>query len=77
MKQLTYKLHLIPEPEGGYTVTISALPDCITLGENIDHAIKMAKEAIEIYMESMVANNEEVADESKILEYTLTLNTAV
>lgn len=77
MKQLTYRLHLTPEPEGGYTVTVPALPGCITWGENIDHAIEMAKEAIEVYIESMVANNERVPDESKTLEYTLTLNTTV
>jgi predicted RNase H-like HicB family nuclease len=77
MKQLTYRLHLTPEQEGGYTVIVPALPGCITWGENIDHAIEMAKEAIEIYIESMVANNETVPDESKTLEYTLTLNTAV
>lgn len=77
MKQLTYRLLLNPEPEGGYTVTVPALPGCITWGENIDHAIEMAKEAIEVYIESMVANNEMVPDESKILEYALTLNAAV
>jgi predicted RNase H-like HicB family nuclease len=77
MKQLTYRLLLNPEPEGGYTVTVPALPGCITWGENIDHAIEMAKEAIEVYIESMVANNEMVPDESKTLEYALTLNAAV
>jgi len=77
MKQLTYRLLLTPEPEGGYTVIVPALPGCVTWGENIDHAIEMAKEAIEVYIESMVANNEKVPDESKTLEYALTLNAAV
>jgi predicted RNase H-like HicB family nuclease len=77
MKQLTYRILLNPEPEGGYTVTVPALPGCVTWGEDIDNAIEMAKEAIEVYIESMVANNEEVPDESKTLEYALTLNAAV
>lgn len=77
MKQLTYRLLLNPEPEGGYTVTVPALPGCITWGESIENAIEMAKEAIEIYIESMVANNEKVPDESKTLEYALTLTAAV
>ena len=77
MKQLTYRLLLTPEPEGGYTVIVPALPGCVTWGENIDHAIEMAREAIEVYIESMVANNEKVPDESKTLEYALTLNAAV
>lgn len=77
MKQLTYRILLNPEPEGGYTVTVPALPGCVTWGEDIDNAIEMAKEAIEVYIESMVANNEKVPDESKTLEYALTLNAAV
>jgi antitoxin HicB len=54
MKQLTYRLLLTPEPEGGYTVIVPALPGCVTWGENIDHAIEMAREAIEVFIESMV-----------------------
>jgi predicted RNase H-like HicB family nuclease len=77
MKQLTYRLLLNPEPEGGYTVTVPTLPGCVTWGEDVDHAIEMAKEAIEVYIESMLANNEKVPDESKTLEYALTFNAAV
>ncbi|HKL30944.1 MAG TPA: type II toxin-antitoxin system HicB family antitoxin [Tangfeifania sp.] len=77
MKQLTYRILLNPEPEGGYTATVPALPGCVTWGKDIDHAIEMTKEAIEIYIESMVANNEKVPDESKTLEYALTLNAVV
>ena len=67
MKQLTYRILLNPEPEGGYTATVPALPGCVTWGKDIDHAIEMTKEAIEVYIESMVANNEKVPDESKTL----------
>jgi len=77
MKQLTYRILLNPEPEGGYTATVPSLPGCVTWGKDIDHAIEMTKEAIEIYIESMVANNEKVPDESKTLEYALTLNAVV
>lgn len=51
---LTYKIHLNKEPEGGFTVSVPALPGCITYGENIDEAIEMAKEAIELYIEVCV-----------------------
>jgi predicted RNase H-like HicB family nuclease len=33
----------------------------------------MAKEAIELYIESLVAHNEPIPDESNMLEYSLTL----
>ena len=39
------------EEEGGFTVNVPALPGCITYGENLDEAIDMAKEAIQLYIE--------------------------
>ncbi len=77
MKQLTYRVLLNREPDGGYTVTVPTLPGCITYGETIDEAITMAKEAIELYIESLVVHNEPVPDESNMLEYSLTLETAL
>ena len=50
MKNLTYRIILAEEPEWGYTVTVPALPGCITHGKNIAHAREMAKEAIEGYI---------------------------
>ena len=49
----TYKILLHKEPEGQYTVTVPALNGCVTYGENIEHAIEMAKEAIELYIEDL------------------------
>lgn len=72
----TYRLHLHKEPEGGYTVTVPTLPGCITYGEDIDEAIAMAKEAIELYIEELQGRGEEVPDDSNTLEYSLTLASA-
>ena len=47
---LTYRILLNEEPEGGFTVSVPSLPGCITYGENLDHALVMAKEAIEGYI---------------------------
>ena len=49
----SYKLILRKEPEGGYTVIVPALPGCITYEEDMDDAITMAKEAIELYIEEL------------------------
>jgi antitoxin HicB len=49
MQKLTYRILLRKEPEGGYTVLVPALPGCITYGKTIEEAIKMAKEAIDMY----------------------------
>jgi predicted RNase H-like HicB family nuclease len=51
MKNETYKILLTSEPEGKYTATVPALPGCITYGDNVDHAVFMAKEAIALYIE--------------------------
>lgn len=68
-----YKLLLRKEPEGGYTVVVPALPGCITYGENVDEAITMAKEAIELYIEELKDHGEAVPDDSNLLEYNLNL----
>jgi len=51
--QYTYKIMLHKEPEVGYTVSVPALPGCITYGEDIDEAMAMAKEAVEVYVEEL------------------------
>lgn len=33
METYSYRIHLEPELEGGYTVTVPALPGCITWGK--------------------------------------------
>ena len=42
----------------GYTVTVPALPGCITQGDNIADALSNAKEAIECHLESMAIDKE-------------------
>ena len=69
----TYRIILTQEPEGGYTVTIPSLPGCITYGDNINHAMAMAKEVIEGYIEVLKEQGEESPDDSRSLEYSLTL----
>ena len=73
MKPLSYRILLRKEPEGGYTVIVPSLPGCITYGETIEEAKKMAKEAIELYIESLKAHGEEIPAEEDTLEYTLTI----
>ena len=70
---LTYRILLNEEPEGGFTVSVPALPGCITFGDDLNHALEMAKEAIEGYVELLKEQGEPVPDDSKTLEYSLTL----
>ncbi len=49
-----YTIILEPDPEvGGYTVTVPALPGCITQGETVEQCIERAQEAIAGYIESL------------------------
>ncbi|MBF0369337.1 MAG: type II toxin-antitoxin system HicB family antitoxin [Magnetococcales bacterium] len=42
---------LEPSDEGGYTVTVPALPGCISEGESREEAVRNIREAIELYPE--------------------------
>lgn len=76
MRSRTYKILLTKEPEVAYTASVPALPGCITYGDNIDHAISMAKEAIEVYIEHLQEKGEPIPDDSETLEYSLNLTTS-
>lgn len=38
---------------GGYTVTVPALPGCITEGDNLEEALANVQEAIKGYLEAL------------------------
>ena len=72
--QYTYKIHLHKEPEGGFTVSVPVLPGCITYGDNVEHAMSMAKEAIELYIEELKDRGEAIPDDRNTVEYSLHVN---
>lgn len=52
MPHLDYTVILDPDEEGkGYTVTVPALPGCISEGDTVEEALENIKEAIELYLE--------------------------
>ena len=64
MRERRYTIILHPDPEeGGYTVTVPALPGCVTAGETIEEAIAMAKEAIALYVSDLQAHGKPVPEE--------------
>lgn len=46
-----FTVHLRPEPEGGYTVLVPAIPEVVTYGETYEEAMANAQEAIELILE--------------------------
>jgi len=74
--QLTYRILMHKEPEGSYTVSVPALPGCITYGENVEHGLQMAKEAIGLYIAELKERGEEIPDDKETLEYSVNMQTA-
>ncbi|MCL5062830.1 MAG: type II toxin-antitoxin system HicB family antitoxin [Nitrospirae bacterium] len=74
--KLSFRIVLRPEPEGGYTVLVPSLPGCITYGDTVEDAVKMAEDAIVAYLESMKKHGEEIVDDSRTLESVLNVDYA-
>ncbi|MCX6089607.1 MAG: type II toxin-antitoxin system HicB family antitoxin [Candidatus Atribacteria bacterium] len=73
MRVLNYRVLLRKEKEGGFTVIVTSLPGCVTYGETPEEALAMAREAIELYLDSLMAEGEEIPTDEATLEYTLSL----
>ncbi len=69
----TYRILMHKEPEGTYSVSVPALPGCFTYGENVDHAILMAKEAISLYIAELKDKGEDIPDDSETIEYSMNI----
>jgi len=52
-------------------VLVPALPSCLTYGENVEEALSMAKEAIQLYIEVLKDSGEVIPDDRNTLEYSL------
>lgn len=63
------------QPEGGFTVTVPALPEVVTEGDTEAEALAMAEDAIRLVLEDMVARGEPLPDAPapRIREVVVTL----
>jgi antitoxin HicB len=59
-----YNIMLRPEPEGGYTALVPALPGCVTYGRTVDEAREMAKDAISGYIASLRKHSDPIPSAS-------------
>ena len=80
MKNAHYHINVVlrPEPEGGFTALVAAVPGCVTYGRTLVEAREMAKDAVSGYIESLrkhgepIPNDQETLVTSVDLEYTQT-----
>jgi predicted RNase H-like HicB family nuclease len=63
-KEYTFTAVFKREPEGGYTVHFPALRGCITYGASLDEARDMAREALTLYLESLLEDDLPIPEDS-------------
>ena len=54
--------------EGGYTAYVPVLPGCHTQGETLEEAETNIKEAISVYLESLLSRKEKFPQETRVLQ---------
>jgi antitoxin HicB len=66
-----YEVVLMREDDGGFSVTVPALPGCTSQGETREEALAMIREAIEVYIESLVAHGDPIPGPVEIERVTV------
>jgi antitoxin HicB len=65
-----------PEPEGGFTAIVPALPGCVTHGRTLAEAKRMARDAIAGYIESLRKHKEPIPSDDDSLVASLDVDYA-
>lgn len=56
-----------PAEEGGYVVTVPALPGCISEGDSYEEALGNIREALTAYIESLKKHGEPIPQDIQII----------
>lgn len=64
-KEIQYNAIFRPEPEGGFTVLVPALPGCVSYGRTFTEAKHMIADAIEGYVASLRKHRELVPSDEE------------
>lgn len=73
LKNLSYSVYYEQAPEGGYVAFVPALPGCHTQGETLEATERNVKEAIALYLESLVAHGEAIPEERRSFQGRVTV----
>ena len=71
-----FKVVLRPEPEGGFTALVPALPACVTYGRTLAEAKEIAKDAVSGCIESLRKRGGPVPTDDQTLVTSLDLEYA-
>jgi predicted RNase H-like HicB family nuclease len=64
-RRLSYTVIFEPAEEGGYVASVPALPGCFTEAETLDEARANIQEAMEGYLETLLAHGQPVPEDIK------------
>lgn len=63
MKEYSYTIILEREDDGGYHAFCPALPGCHSQGDTYDEAVENIKDAVKLYIESLLAHGEKAPED--------------
>ncbi|MGA2435566.1 MAG: type II toxin-antitoxin system HicB family antitoxin [Bryobacteraceae bacterium] len=64
-RSFSYSVFYEQAAEGGYVAFVPALPGCHTQGESLEETERNVKEAIALYLESLLAHGEAIPEEGQ------------
>jgi antitoxin HicB len=64
--EYNFTVFLEPAVEGGYVVTCPALPGLVTEGDTLAEARRMARDAIQAYIESLRKDGEPIPNDPRL-----------
>lgn len=74
MKKLSYHVMLRWEPDDeAYTAWVPSLPGCVTFGKTIEEALEMSKDAIKLYVETLISLGETVPSDESVIDCTVNI----
>ena len=56
----TYRIVLEPGEDGGYVVSVPALPGCFSQGATVEQAVERAQEAIQVHVAGLLMTGDTV-----------------
>jgi len=68
-----FTINLHPQPEGGFTVLVPALPEVVTEGDTRAEALANARDAIELVLEMYKADGRDIPDDVATETVSLTI----
>ena len=61
-----YPIAIHKDPGSDYGVTVPDLPGCFSAGSTVDEAMLMAREAIELYLDTLIEEGREIPLPSEV-----------